>query len=138
MSNNSKSNDDAIGAIFALFGLWIAAYVVFAIILAALNGVAWSFSHAAAFIDYFSIYPLVILRFLGFESDSLAIRYSIGWFTFFALIGGAASIFLAHIALPTETPTRPFNERGVLQWEIANIAICLILFISFVFILWKY
>lgn len=138
MSSNSNSDKDVGEAIAALAGLAIAAAIIFAIVLAIVNGTAWLLSHAAAMIDYLSIFPLAILNLFGFQNDSLAIQYSIGWFTFFTLIGCATSVLLAHIALPTETPTKPFNERGVLQWEIANISICLILFFSFAFILWKY
>lgn len=135
MSGTSNSKNDS--GLAGLLAFSVGCAVVYAIVLGILNGAAWLLSSIASLIDMLSAYPLSVLKFTSIKR-SLPFTYGVGWFVFFSIFGSIVAVLIAHILLPTATPTVAFDEQGVQRWEGGKLILCIVLFLVFLFILWKY
>ena len=111
----------------------LAVYVVGFILAAITNFLAWAVTSLAYVIDLIGTLPAALMRGDKTRAEHLA---ALGWFVFFAVVGGAVAFYLASKMLPPIGVRSGFDARGVTEKESVRTVVCIALFITFIVLLW--
>ncbi len=136
MRKSNDNNGEEVAVLVA--GLALALVAVFFIV----NGLAFLMSESGFWIGQLGRWPMQFLHTIGlanmYSPSSAAITQALGWFAFFLIIGSIGAALIAHAILPAETPKIAYEEDKISRWIFVKISVCIVIFLIFVYILWKY
>jgi hypothetical protein len=141
-SNKDNNGDGYLFVIGLCFVIYFIVYVVAFVIAWVVNSLAFIISASGFWIGQLGTWPMQFLHAIGIvnihSSNSAAITQALGWFAFFSIIGSIGAALIAHATLPTETPKIAYEEDKISRWISVKIFVCIVIFLIFVYILWKY